>query len=616
MRLGIDFGTTNSAVSLYDGERLITIPVDSENENPDVLPSLVYIDREYLSTEGIQAAFQYQERETGRRVQWQKRFLGQVEMVVAGSGDSPIRYLHDLHALVDIAANGRLLQSVKTALRFPTYDGTRIFDRFYTIDMIILRLLSKLKERAEQALGEECTEIVLGRPVRFSHDSYVDRRAEEILYKAARFAGFEEINFALEPLAVAHLQHVSSNERQTVLVFDFGGGTLDLTVAEIGGSKDPNILATRGVLVGGDDLDKRIMVHLTKYFGRDTRVGRDRAPFPFDMLELLEGWQTMTGLSQTHYMGRIKAFQKDSSDPIAMRNLEYLVSRNLGYTLFREIERCKRELSSEFFTKLEFKHGPINIQEVITRENFNRMIAKELESSEEGIHKVMDQAGVSADQIDVVLRTGGSSQVLAFKEMLARIFGEEKVQELDPMVSVVGGMAVIARRDGLPKPEWVVRYGDDLPVSDLQTKGAVPYEVYRLQIGEKAYVDDDFTISRCPAKLSGLPTFRTANRADVEAKDSEFLTFELWRPARIYIGFDPMASHRPDWMADFEPFEQQVEVIEEWRGERALPLYYKDFQAGTITFGGNKARGFQSGTPVLTYIVIIQEELNTPDPVK
>ena len=62
--------------------------------------------------------------------------------------------------------------------------------------------------------------------------------------------------------------------------------------------------------------------------------------------------------------------------------------------------------------------------------------------------------------------------------------------------------------------------------------------------------------------------------------------------------------------------DMQVEVIEEWRGERALPLYQKDFQAGTITFGGNKSRGFQSSTPVLTYIVIIQEDLNIPDPVK
>jgi hypothetical chaperone protein len=609
MRLGIDFGTTNSAIALFDGEQLVTVKADPDNENPYVLPSLIFIDREQESVEGIQAAFRYMEKETGRRVQWQRRLVSAVEIVVAGTGGSPISYVHDLHALIDTAANGRLLQSIKTGLRSPKYEGTRIFDRFYTIDSLISRLLETLKTSAEQTFGEDCREIVLGRPVKFSDDGYVDRRAEEILYKAALAAGFEKISFALEPLAVVHLYHQESIKRHTALVFDFGGGTLDLTIAELGGDEAPNILANQGVLVGGDDLDKRIMKHLTKHFGRDARVGRERAPFPFDMLELLEAWQTMTELSQSHHLGRIREFQKASSDPRAMKALEHLVSRNLGYTLFREIERCKRELSDKIATTLKFKHGPIHINELITRDVFNKMIIDDVDAAKTGILQVMEQAGLGADQIDVVLRTGGSSNVPVFREMMADIFGAEKLKELDPMVSVVGGMAVIAQHDDFPTPPYAIRYGDYEPVSNIRTKGDLPYETYRLRIGEKAYVDDDYIISQCPATLAGLPAIRPSNRADNASMGSDFLSFDIDRPARVYIAYDPVATKKPEWVKGFKPLAMQVEIDEEWRGERALPLAYKEFEPGTITLGGNQARGYQSGTPTVNYIVVVQTAL-------
>lgn len=607
MRLGIDFGTTNSAISLFDGENLIAVHADPDNENPYVLPSLIYIDRQHTSVEGIRAAFRYLEQETGRRVQWQKRTVGAVEMIVAGSGGSPIRYVQDLHALVDIAANGRLLQSIKTVLRIPGFDGTRIFDRFYTVDELILRLLRTLKQHAEAALGQDCQAVVMGRPVKFSDDAYVDRRAEEIIYKAAVEAGFEDITFALEPLAVAHLHHISSDTRQTALVFDFGGGTLDLTVAEIGGKADPNILANQGVLLGGDDLDRRIMQYLTKYFGKDIRVGRERAPFPFNMLESLETWQTMAELSQSHNIGRIREFQQHSDNPRAMRALEHLVSRNLGYQLFREIERCKRELSVHYSTSLQFRHGPIAINEVLTRAQFNRLIADDILAAENGIHTVMEKAGVTPEQIDIVLRTGGSSNVPAFREMMVGIFGEARLRDLDALTSVVGGMAVIAQRSPQDPPAYAIRYQGDWPFSNIDTRGESQYQVYRLRVGEKSYMDDNFIISRCPASLAGLPALRPSNRLDADATNPDFIFIDLLRPTRIYIGYDPMAARKPEWMADFEPLDMQVEVSEEWRGEHALPLHFKEFEPGTVILGGNKARGYQASRPTLNYVVIFQE---------
>jgi hypothetical chaperone protein len=124
------------------------------------------------------------------------------EIVVAGRGADAITYDQELYALVDVAAHGRLLQSVKTILRSPTYEGTRIFDRFYTVDELIELLLRALKRCAEEQFGKSCDSVVIGRPVKFSDDATTDSRAEEIIYKAAWFAGFKSITFATEPLAV------------------------------------------------------------------------------------------------------------------------------------------------------------------------------------------------------------------------------------------------------------------------------------------------------------------------------------------------------------------------------------------------------------------------------
>ncbi|HLV34781.1 MAG TPA: Hsp70 family protein [Spirillospora sp.] len=606
MRLGIDFGTTNSGIAFYDGQRLYAVRTNPLNENPDVLPSLIYIDRQHNATVGIEAAFAYLEHDTGRPVKWQRQHVGTVEIVVAGRGDDAITYGEDLYALVDVAAHGRLLQSVKTILRSPTYDGTRIFDRFYTVDSLIEMLLASLKNCAETQFGEACDAVVIGRPVKFSDDASTDQRAEEIIYTAAWAAGFRNITFATEPLAVTYLHHVNSPKRNTSLVFDFGGGTLDLTVARVGGDQTPEILANRGVLVGGDDLDKAIMKHLTRYFGRGAIVGRDHQPFPDDMLELLLTWQTMSDLSRPQFLDRIKQFQRESNNKTAMRALETLVTKNLGYQLFRVIEQTKRVLSSQPMAQLDFEHGPIKIHEVITRERFEQLIAREVAEAEAGVRAVVEEAGLTPDDIDVVLRTGGSSAVPAFVNMLARIFGEDKLRELAPLVSVVGGMAVIAHNNERPVPDYAVRYETETHrvLDGIEVASGSPFERYYLRPNQRAYSDDSWTINMMPANLSGLPAIRLA-AADIENESASYLRFNIAVPARVYVGYDSNAIERPRWLRDWQRDDTSLEIDDGWRAPRTLRLYSKVFEPGTVVLGGNKARGWAGQIPT-NYAVIVK----------
>jgi len=421
MHVGIDFGTTNSSVAHFDGETLRPMQLDPGNENENVLPSLIYIKRNFKTLLGSQAAAAYLQHETGRRPIWEERYMGALHMIVGGPGSSPIEYMHDIYDMVDIAAKGRLLQSVKTVLRDPEYEGTNIFDRYYTIDELIAILLQAMKRRADSQLETPCDRVVLGRPVRFSDDPAISLRAEEILYKAARFAGFEEIAFQMEPIAAAHLYHRSSAHRQRAFIFDFGGGTLDLTVAEVGGSQRPQVLATRGVLVGGDDLDRRIMESLLPYFGAGSQVAPG-VNFPFDMLDLLKSWQTMPYLSRPEPLGKIREYQRTGNNPRALRALETLVSENLGFALFKIIERTKIALSEDFVAPLTFLYKAIHIRKRVLRRDFEALIAGELTHVEREIRAVLDDAGLRPTDIDVVLRTGGSAQVPAFVEMLSGLF--------------------------------------------------------------------------------------------------------------------------------------------------------------------------------------------------
>jgi hypothetical chaperone protein len=605
VRLGIDFGTTNSAIALYDDGKLTPVIVGAEEENPDVLPSLIYITREGDTIAGMPAARAYLQRETGRPVKWERRYVGTLDMLVSSGGSSPILVTEEIWVQIDVAANGRLLQSIKSALRDPAYEGSYIFDRWYTLDELIAVVLEALKVAAETQLGKPCDGIVMGRPVKFSDDPEIDARASEILYKAARWVGFENISFEMEPVGVSYLHHISSPARHTALVFDFGGGTLDLTVARLGGDARPEILAQRGVLVGGDDLDMRIMQSLLKYFGQGSTV--DGYPFPHDMLDLLLKWQTMPEISRPQYMERIREFRRPSK-PQAVEALKTLVTQNVGYKLFTEIERVKKALSTSIIEKLDFSHGAIQIREVITRNQFEGMIEAEIAKVEEGIWDVVDQSGLAPGEIDVVLRTGGSSLVPAFINMLERIFGEGKVRDVAPLVSVVGGLAIAAQENGRRSPGCAVRYEDsaNILLSDIRTGGSSRYEKYRMRIGALAYINSKLTVTHCPLQLSGLPAIRPATD-DRDVCTGEFLRFTLSRPARVFVAYEASAVALPGWLQTFEPELEYIEVKGEWMDETPMKLYGRDFPAGEVVLGGNRPESHEDAKP-LTYLVIVRAE--------
>ena len=214
MKVGLDFGTSNSSIARALDGKIQLFELDPGALNPRMLRSFIFVNRAQESFVGAEAVAQYQELETGRPVYWESKSMGQVKMVVASGGSSPIVYWDDMIVRIDAGAQGRLIQSVKTGLRTPAYKGTDIFGTFYPVEQLIGILLTALKERAENATRERITGAVIGRPVKFSDDPEIDRRAQTKIEAGAELAGFSEIEFEYEPVAAAYVYHTATPERQ------------------------------------------------------------------------------------------------------------------------------------------------------------------------------------------------------------------------------------------------------------------------------------------------------------------------------------------------------------------------------------------------------------------
>ena len=443
MEAGIDFGTTNSSLARYAEGQMRYFALDAANKDPRLLPSLIYIPRDHAPQIGFGAARRYITENVGRPIRYEKRLVGVIELAFSDVG-----YQQEVYAYEDVEAPGRFLQSVKTVLRDETYQGTFVFKRHYRAEDLIALILGHAKTRAEAELDAPLTHVVLGRPVRFSHDPVIDGTAQRTLYEAGRRAGFKEITFEMEPVAAAYAYHIQAEQRQTALVFDFGGGTLDFTAIRLGGTQPPEVIATEGVLLGGDDIDQRIIRAQEKYFGAGTTfrpgLGQQELPFPKYLTRHIQDWQTLLELATPENADVIDAALRTGNKPLRIKALKSLVNNNLGFSLRNEAERLKIALSASPFDIFKFNAPDIQISEAYTRTRLENQIRQTLDEIDAGLDELMRKAGLRNDQVDVILRTGGSASIPLYIDLLETRFGADKVIAQDAFTSITAGLAIVA----------------------------------------------------------------------------------------------------------------------------------------------------------------------------
>lgn len=452
MRIGLDFGTTNSGAAVYDGRHVHHFALDPTGQDPTVIRSTMYITRDQQHTIGKEAVDLYYEQNIGRPSKMIQQRIGEIEMTLGEVGSVkgyPITegtYIRDVYALVDELTPGRLLHSLKSGLA-SNLKEISIFGRSYLLEELIAIFLKTLIQRIEKQTGKLVEGIVMGRPVHFveSGGEQDDLRAQERLRLAAELAGISDVQFELEPVAAALYFELAMNQPKNALVFDLGGGTLDMTVLRLGEPDNRRIYAAGGVGIAGDTFDKRILEGLLlDHFGRNSTWGPDAVPFPNHYTDALLNWQTIPEMIKPETLQFLHRVRQTSSHPRQIRSLESLLANNYAIQLFDEVERAKIALSSSFMDRIQLTGQDIDVWQPITRTQFESLIGKEMDTIRACLQDTIDRSGLNAADIQVAIRTGGSSQIPCIIRMLEEIFGAGNVITSDFFTSVSAGLAIRA----------------------------------------------------------------------------------------------------------------------------------------------------------------------------
>lgn len=344
--IGIDLGTTNSCVAVIEGDT----------------PTVITSKEGYRTTPSVVA------------------FTKSKELIVG-----------------DAAKRQAAVNSDRTIFSIKRHMGTdyrkKIDGKYYTPQEISAFILMKLKEDAEDFLGQPVTDAVVTVPAYFTD---AQRQATK---DAGKIAGLNILRIINEPTSAALAYGLDNGMAQKVLVYDLGGGTFDVSVIDIGDNVI-EVLATSGDNhLGGDDFDERIVNYLVEQF------------------------KISDGINL-------------SKDVSAMQRLR------------EEAEKAKKELSSSVTTNINLpfiamsKDGPHHIDITLSRQTFNELTADLVDKTITPVENALHDAGLSKTDINMVLLVGGSTRIPAVADKVRQLMGKEPSRNLNPDECVALGAAV------------------------------------------------------------------------------------------------------------------------------------------------------------------------------
>ena len=408
---GIDFGTTNSALAIYNQHT-------REIEHTFIIPSLIHFD-EYHHPDGS-------------------------PNYVVGE-DAISAYLAK-------GMKGRFIKSVKQVLSRPSFTETRIQNKRYNAAELVAIILKELKSRADLLTGTDCRTAVIGRPVFFDDDNaQKDTLAQTRLSKAATLAGFENIRFQLEPIGAAFAYESTLTKKERVLVADFGGGTTDFTYLildpEKVGSHDrkSDMMANGGIYVGGDSLDAAFMWEQgTPHFGKHTQYEATpgkRLTVPKSLFANICSWEQMNFFNGIRIQKDLENYYHFSGKDSKFKNLITLIEHNLGYSVFRAIEQVKINLSGSDQALFAYQHLGININDHISLDEYEQITTKEVGRISAYLDQFMQRNNIKPEDIDSLFMTGGTSQVKSIQQLFKQRFPQVNLNAGDNFKSVAIGLA-------------------------------------------------------------------------------------------------------------------------------------------------------------------------------
>ncbi|MBX3024353.1 Hsp70 family protein [bacterium] len=428
--LGLDFGTTNSAVARAEPggpARLATFELDGHRTA--TFRSVLYFSPERAT-------------------------YGQKPTALAG----PAALTAYREAGGD--AGGRFMQSLKSFLASRHFERTSVFGWPLTLEELVSLMLRGLRAAAMAQLDAAGDAVLIGRPVHFVVDAAGDvdpaRDAAALarLTAAAELAGFTRVAFAYEPVAAAYEYERALDHDELVLIGDFGGGTSDFCLVRLGpgarraGDRAETILAVDGVPLAGNAFDARLVravVSPALGLGCKRRSeGGQELPIPSWIYSRLERWEDLSLLATPETLDTLRRLRQQAVEPERIANLIHLVRHDLGYALYQEVERCKLGLSTAPQVAFSFDELSDPLAATITRAAFESWIDVDLMRIAACVDRLLLRCGVPASAVDRVFLTGGSSLVPSVRAIFAARFGADRVRGGDELITVARGLALIA----------------------------------------------------------------------------------------------------------------------------------------------------------------------------
>lgn len=368
--LGIDLGTTNSAMAVVEGgEKKVLENAEGNRTTPSIV-----------------ALSKNNERLVGT--------LAKRQAVV-----NPQNTIFSAKRLIGREFEDPKVQDNKKLLPYTVEKadngGSKIKmgENWYQPAEISAMVLQKLKADAESKLGEEVTEAIITVP------AYFDDSQRKATKDAGRIAGLEVKRIINEPTAAALAYGFDKKQDEQIIVYDFGGGTFDISVLEVSNDTIEVLSTTGDTHLGGDDFDQRLIDHLLSEFKKDQGI---------DL----------------------------SGDTLAIQRLK------------EEAEKAKVELSSAMQTEVNIpfitsdQNGPKHLNVTLTRAKFEELTQDLIDRTKAPCEEALKEAGISKDDINEVVLVGGQTRMPAIQKFVKDFFGKEPNKEINPDEVVAIGAGI------------------------------------------------------------------------------------------------------------------------------------------------------------------------------
>ena len=356
--------------------------------------------------------------------------------------------------------DGRLMRSMKSILGSTLIEQTTDIGGGRSVPYldVVATYLEHLKRRAQVETRASIDRVMLGRPVFFvDDDAERDALAQAALTSAARRAGFREIEFQYEPIAAAFDYEQSATGEEKVLVADIGGGTSDFSLVRVGPrlaakrERKDDILANHGVHVAGTDFDRRVelasILPLLGYgaFGNASATAAARE-VPSGVYFDLATWHLINTVYNPQRMVELRGMRSFYADPAQHRRLMTVLTDRLGHELLGRAETAKIAVAEGGAATVDLAHVESGLTARLDEAQAREALEADLQRIVAAAVETVRQAGVTADAVDALYFTGGSTGLRLLADRLQRALPTARPVRGDRFASVATGLALHAAR--------------------------------------------------------------------------------------------------------------------------------------------------------------------------